>query len=62
MREAVYRPEFRQDSTETSTMRSMICPAWGMPRESSAATYEPLSVIDSSSQGIRETTTKIEPR
>ncbi|CAM5545343.1 hypothetical protein STENM223S_05991 [Streptomyces tendae] len=43
-------------------MKFMIWPAWAMPSESSAATYEPSSAMDLLSQGSRQTTTRIEPR
>src|SRR5215211_6305710 len=39
MREAVYRPEFRQDRTAVSTTKFMISPANGIPISSMADTY-----------------------
>src|SRR6478609_5330102 len=39
IREAVYRPEFRQDRTAVSTTAFMIWSAYGMPITSKAATY-----------------------
>ena len=62
MREAVYRPELRQDSTEVSTMAFMIWPACGMPMELRAETYEPSLRIAGSSQRSSDTTIRIEPR
>jgi hypothetical protein len=38
MRDAVYRPEFRQDSTAVSTTAFMISAAAGMPISSTADT------------------------
>ena len=39
MRDAVYRPEFRQDSTAVSTTAFMMSAAYGMPITSKALTY-----------------------
>ena len=39
MRDAVYRPEFRQDSTAVSTTAFMMSAAYGMPILSKALTY-----------------------
>src|SRR5918997_3054791 len=47
MREAVYRPEFRQDSTAVSTTAFMMSAAAGIPISSIAATYgEPPSSVE----------------
>ncbi len=60
MREAVNRPEFRQDSTEVSTTASITTAAAGRPRVSSTATYGLLATL-ASFHGSSVTTTAIEP-
>src|SRR4051794_40382929 len=60
MREAVYRPEFRQDSTAVSTTAFMISAAAGIPISSIAATYgDPPSRVEF--QGRIVAIRKIEP-
>ncbi len=61
IREAVYMPELRQDSTAVSTITSITRPAPGMPTCSSTATYG-LPLTAAESHGSRVTTSRIEPR
>ncbi len=60
IREAVYRPEFRQDSTAVSTTTSITVPAAGMSSDFSTATYGLLSSAGSS-HGSSVTITVIDP-
>src|SRR3954452_5886030 len=60
IREAVYRPEFRHDSTAVSTTAFMIWSAYGMPISRKAATYgDPASSAES--QGRITARRKIDP-
>src|SRR5215472_10507245 len=61
MRDAVYSPEFRQDSTDVSTITSITAPAAGSPIRSSTATYG-LFATPASSHGSSVTTTAMDPR
>src|SRR5689334_13006316 len=60
IREAVNRPEFRQDNTDVSTTTSMTTAAAGSPSVSSTATYGLFATL-ASSHGSNVTTTAIDP-
>src|ERR1700742_552431 len=61
IRDAVYSPEFRQDSTDVSTITSITAPAAGSPIRSSTATYG-LLATPASSHGSSVTTMAMDPR